>query len=171
MSQTNCPTCGAKADSVVGNCEYCGVEFAKAQSLTPQEFVTAVGRAISTAKEKTKWGQDREEAASTALMAIPIPSDIPTLTAFFMFCHGNVKHGWDALGTEQSAWRSKTKGAYDMLRLASLNNPQLATFIEEFKGSYSVEGMKAAELAAWKPIIWILVATAAIYLFVYFASK
>lgn len=144
MSQINCPTCGAKTDSIIANCEYCGVEFVKAQTLTPQEYIAAVGRAIAIAQNKAGSSLlAKDEADSTTLMSIPIPSDIPTLTAFFMFCHGNVKGGFDGWNPGQKAWAAKAKGSYDMLRLASLNNPQLSSFLEEFKSSYSAEAMKA----------------------------
>jgi len=54
-----------------------------------------------------------------------------------------------------------------MLRLASINNPQLSKFLEEFKSSYSAEAMKAADAAIWKwlgivGIVFVLVIVLAI---------
>ena len=132
MSIINCPTCGAKADSVVANCEYCGIEFAKAQSLTPQEFVAAVGRAISSSYDEAE-----------TIRTIPIPSDVPTLMAFFMFCHGNLSHNpLEFRNSDQSAWRAKAKSSFEMLVLVSSENPKISKFLEEFKSTYSDEVLK-----------------------------
>lgn len=152
MLQINCPTCGAKTDSVISNCEYCGIEIAKVQELSPREYMKALTRSLHEAKVKMKaeMGSEYSEMADgetverTMLTAFPIPSDIPTLTEFFIFCHGNVQGGLAGIGQTSGAWRSKAKAAYDRLRLASLNNPQLTSFLNDFKSTYSAEGMAAA---------------------------
>lgn len=148
MSSISCPTCGAINSSVISNCEYCGVEFSKAQELTPQEFVTAIGKAIvkvrnSTGRFSNRF--DKDEAEETAMKAIPIPSDIPTLTAFFMYAHGNFPKEKMIRSHSEEAWRLKTKAAYDMLRLASLNNPQLTNFLEEYRDTYSEAAMRGSD--------------------------
>ena len=137
MSIINCPTCGAKADSVVANCEYCGIEFAKAQSLTPQEFVAAVGRAISSSYDEAE-----------TIRTIPIPSDVPTLMAFFIYCHGNISLAPEEfLDFDQSAWRAKAKSSFEMLVLVSSENPKISKFLEQYKSTYSDEGIKEGRKA------------------------
>lgn len=170
MSIINCPTCGAKADSVVANCEYCGIEFARAQSLTPQEFVAAVGRSVLSYPSYE---------ADEPIKAIPIPSDVPTLMAFFMFCHGNLSHNpLEFRNSDQSAWRAKARASFDMLRLASSENPKISKFLEEFKSTYSDEGIKETHKAynAELKKSWILIAVisgilGAVFLIVYYLSN
>jgi hypothetical protein len=92
MTEISCPTCGAKSNSIVANCEYCGVEIANAQNLKPEEYISAMGRAMVKARENAGWfSGNKDEAEIAALKAFPIPTEIQTLTAFFMFCHGNQK--------------------------------------------------------------------------------
>lgn len=168
MSIINCPTCGAKADSVVANCEYCGIEFARAKLLTPQEFVAAVGRAISSSYDEAE-----------TIRTIPIPSDVPTLMAFFMFCHGNLSHNpLEFRNSDQSAWRAKARASFDMLRLASSENPKISKFLEEFKSTYSDEGIKETHKAYNSEMkkSWILIAVVsgilgAVFLIVYYLSN
>jgi hypothetical protein len=38
-----------------------------------------------------------------------------------------------------SAWKAKASAAYQALRLATLNNPQLATFIAPFDQIYGIQ--------------------------------
>ncbi len=150
MSIINCPTCGAKADSIVANCEYCGIEFKRTQSLTPQEFVAAVGRAVSSYTL-------REEG----ITIIPIPSDVPTLMAFFMYCHGNLSYNPDYFNaSDQSAWRSKAKASFEMLRLASSENPKISKFLLQYERIYSEEGMKETLKAGQNAMkkTWIMIA-------------
>ena len=132
MSIINCPTCGAKADSVVANCEYCGIEFAKAQSVTPQEFITAVARAINTYTFRHE-----------GITIVPIPNDVPTLMSFFIYCHGNISYNPDYFSDpDQEAWRSKAKASFEMLRLASSENPKISKFLSQYERIYSEEGME-----------------------------
>jgi hypothetical protein len=150
LSIINCPTCGAKADSVVANCEYCGIEFARAKLLTPQEFVAAVGRAISSSYDEAE-----------TIRTIPIPSDVPTLMAFFMFCHGNLSHNpANFYNDDQSAWRAKAKSSFEMLLLASSENPKISKFLEQFKSTYSDAGIKEGRKAYNSEMkkSWILIA-------------
>lgn len=166
MSIINCPTCGAKADSVVANCEYCGIEFARAQSLTPQEFVAAVGRSVLSYPSYE---------ADVPIKAIPIPSDVPTLMAFFMFCHGNLSDNIIEFHfPDQSAWRAKARASFDMLRLASSENPKISKFLEEFKSTYSDAGIKEASKAynaeakkslIFIAVVWVILGAVLLYLF------
>jgi hypothetical protein len=146
MSQVNCPTCGAKTDSVISNCSYCGIEISKVQEISPDEYIAAIGHALITAKNncKSKYDHEKEQAMLDVLQSIPIPSDVKRLTAFFMYCHGNVKVGFDGMDNATPVWRTKAKAAYDGLRLASLNNPQLSSYLDDFKSMYSTEAMKKA---------------------------
>jgi hypothetical protein len=170
LSIINCPTCGAKADSVVANCEYCGIEFARAQSLTPQEFVAAVGRSVLSYPSYE---------ADEPIKAIPIPSDVPTLMAFFMFCHGNLSDNpIEFRNPDQSAWRAKARASFDMLRLASSENPKISMFLEEFKSTYSDAGIKEGSKAynselkktgILVAVVWVIIG--AVLLIVYYLNK
>jgi len=168
LSIINCPTCGAKADSIVANCEYCGIEFARAKLLTPQEFVEAVGRSVSSSYE-----------ADEAIRSIPIPSDVPTLMSFFMFCHGNLSHNpANFYDDDQSAWRAKAKSSFEMLLLASSENPKISKFLEQFKSKYSDAGIKEGGKAYNSELkkIYILIAViwgilGAVCLIVYYLSN
>lgn len=153
MSQINCPTCGAKTNSVIANCEYCCVEISRPAQLNPQDYVKALAHSIEEAKRKAKaegdfsgmWSEwiDGKPIEVRMIKNFPIPSDISTLTEFFIYCHGNVQTGIESMSADSGAWSSKAKAAYDRLRLASLNAPQLSSFLEEFKSSYSADAMKA----------------------------
>jgi len=56
------------------------------------------------------------------------------------------------IADNSTAWRAKARAAYGRLRLASLNNPQLLSYLEEFKETYSEAAMKASA-KAWAYII------------------
>ena len=43
----------------------------------------------------------------------------------------------------KEAWQAKARSAYERLRLASLNNPQLTQFIAPFDSIYGVQSGKA----------------------------
>ena len=145
----NCTTCGAQINSVIKNCEYCGTEIENKTVLSPTEYVAAIGRALMTAESKHKFQSDAERAKISTLEQIPIPMDIPTLTAFFMFCHSNTRTGLESQSPLPLAWQGKAKSAYDMLRLASINNSQLSSFLAEFKDRYSDEAIKKLHNQSW----------------------
>jgi len=156
MNHTNCPTCGAKTSAAIANCEYCGVEIKKADQLTPKDYISALAHSIDEYKRKARSSDDTyneaidgEKATANAIGMFPIPSDVSLLTEFFMFCHGNVKEGFEGMQADNKAWRAKAKAAYDKLRLASLNNPQISSFLDDFKAYYSSEAMKKDARNTW----------------------
>lgn len=130
---------------MIANCEYCGSELRPTAQLSPDAHIAALRRSIEEYKRKAKEDDDCADelfplkaAEVKAIGMFPIPSDLSLLTEFFVFCHGNCRTGFDSWGDEvNNAWKAKAKAAFARLRLASLNNPQLAGFLEEFKANYS----------------------------------
>jgi|ERR1017187_4374643 hypothetical protein len=162
MQEINCPACGAKTSSVIANCEYCGIEIPKIGQLTPQEYIKALSHRLERAGE-----DDYLKGRDNAIKGFPIPSDIPTLTDFFIFCHGNTERGIDRETGESGCWLNKAKAAYDRLRLASLNNPQLMSFLEEYKSTYSDQAMKADSTKNSLLIVLLVVGICAMVLFLF----
>ncbi|MBP6507064.1 MAG: hypothetical protein KA257_05820 [Opitutaceae bacterium] len=150
MTHSNCPTCGAKVSAVIANCEYCGTELKRAAQLSTDEYIGALKRSIDEYRKRATEADDDDgelypgkAAEAKAIGMFPLPSEISLLTEFFAFCHGNCKTGLGAWGDEvNDAWKAKAKAAYTRLRLASLNNPQLTGFLEEFKATYSNDAPK-----------------------------
>jgi hypothetical protein len=149
MQQINCPTCGAKTNSLIANCEYCGIEIKRAEEskITPQEMIHALTKRIQEAKGISDWATSGQGTAE-AIGLFPLPTDTNLLAQFFLFCHGNVgeevgvmtsifKKTWT--DNKRPAWKAKASAAYQALRLATLNNPQLATFIAPFDQIYGVQ--------------------------------
>ncbi len=159
MSQIKCPTCGAATSDAHDACEYCGADSSAASNLTPDQHTKAFAKYIEQTVARARAGAkdpeyfniiDKERATATAIKSFPAPTKPDSLAAFFVYCHGNVTVEGYEFGGELEAWRSKAKGAYEALRLASLSNPQLASFLEDFKSSYSAGAIKALEASAKK---------------------
>jgi hypothetical protein len=140
--------CGARTSSVIANCEYCGIEINRAaeSKITPHEMTNALTKRIADAKGIANVFSGGECVAE-AIVSFPLPTEINLLTQFFLFCHGNVREGYffsviDARNPERAAWRAKAKAAYQALRLASLNNPQLTSFLAPLDKIYGVQSNK-----------------------------
>jgi hypothetical protein len=156
MSQIKCPTCGAATSDTHDSCEYCGVDLSAASNLNPDQHTKAFAKYIEQTVTRARAGAENPESfdvlnrkvdvTATAIKSFPAPTKPDSLAAFFVYCHGNVTAEGDKVEIE--AWRSKAKGAYEGLRLLSLSNPPLASFLEDFRSSYSADASRAIEAAA-----------------------
>lgn len=45
----------------------------------------------------------------------------------------------------QAAWKAKARAAYERLRLASLNNPQMGQFIAPFNSDYGAQSSQGSK--------------------------
>ena len=142
MTTINCPTCGAKTNSVVSNCEYCGIEIKRAaeSQITAQEMLNALTKRIS---DCPGIGSFKSRNQAEAIANFVLPSDIGLLAEFLVFCHGHAPT--DAFNKYMSgqfmtkeAWQAKARSAYERLRLASLNNPQLSSYLAPFDKIYGM---------------------------------
>ncbi len=148
MNHNHCPTCGAKASGdLKSTCEFCGVELAKAGLVSPQETINALKHSIEEHVRKMREVRDNadwdHEATAAAVQAFPVPSDIGCLTALFIHAHGIVVSNNRLILDDEKAWFSCAKASYERLCVASLSNPQLAIYMEQFKATYSEEALSA----------------------------
>ena len=147
MSQINCPACGAKTSSVVANCEYCGIEIARVNKLSAEEYMASIQKRLDAiTNEEFKFDHHKTKAQTEAIMLLPLPSSTEALVGLFTYCHGH-NQIFNALGDGPpaeiiKAWRGKATSAYDRLRVISLNNPQLSEFLKEYSGTYSPEAVE-----------------------------
>ena len=148
MSQMNCPTCGAKTNSVAANCEYCGVEIAKKSVLSPQEYIQALGRCLeNVGRKEYEEVNGKENAIRAAIQLFPIPSDLPCLIEFFTFCSSNDRfiNEFDTSSLEKEqilAWRGKAAATYQRLQFAAMNNPRLLEVLKLEASRYSPDAMQ-----------------------------
>ena len=152
MNHNHCPTCGAKASGdLKSTCEFCGVELAKAGLVSPQETINALKHSIEEHVKRMREGLAKSSAwdddgTAAAVQTFPIPSDIGCLTAVFLLAHGIVRSSdyfsdYAVHSTNENAWFSCAKASYERLCVASLSNPQLAIYMEQFKATYSEEAL------------------------------
>jgi len=161
MSQLNCPTCGAKTSSVVANCEYCGVEIARVNTLSVDEYMASIQRRLDNCSSKDfnsvrrgiadiMMRQSAAQRAKTLALAeticlLPLPSNTEALLALFSYCNGHdqpIGFGTRSEKKEEIlAWRGKALAAYERLRVMALNNPQLSDYLKGYAGKYSPEAI------------------------------
>lgn len=146
--QQSCPTCGAKKSVLIAACAYCGVEVTHDRELGREEYLQALVASIDN-KVRERLGPDadefdRQDARVEAIRELPIPSETQTCAAFLFFCHSNVSPSYEA-EDESDAWKGKAKAAYDSLRLATLNDPQIGRFLEDYRSIYSADALKKHE--------------------------
>ncbi len=139
MTKTKCPVCGANQSLVVANCAYCGSEIARAAVLQPEEYIAALRTRLENVKPgdgKDRHSWDVGEDRVRVIQMFTMPSNVECLVEFLTFCDGNSESGED---DEKEAWFGKAKAAYGKLRIASLNNPQLAEIVKDYTIKYSME--------------------------------
>ena len=144
MSQVNCKTCGAPTNSLVAHCEYCGVEMAKASSISPEEYINALSKSLATAISKAT-NLYKENAKKDAITQFPVPSDLPLLVAFFNYTSSNDVDLEDTSTTQADAvkaWRGKAAAAYQQLQFAAMNDARLLEVLRMQASRYSPEAME-----------------------------
>ena len=148
MTERTCPTCGASTSSLIANCEYCGIELHRSEqrAISPEEHIGALRKRLEACSMATPTGAFKlnkqvflRKKMAEVIEMFPIPTDIQLLSNFFVYCHGNSGDPfWQMSDPASLAWRSKASAAYQALRLASLNNPQLAGFLAPFDQVYGI---------------------------------
>ncbi len=131
MQQISCPTCGAKTSQYVENCEYCGINLSKSSNISVDEYISAISNSISDIKNKS--------AVEDFIYNIPIPNGMDKQLSLFNLMNSGVTGG-----EFTSARYMKARGLYDSLRLASIGDYSVASYLTSFQNKYSQEAQNAA---------------------------
>lgn len=176
MKTINCPTCGAKTNSVAAHCEYCEIEIEVCQSISPEEYVAGLRKCFETASNK-KYNElfGKDDAQLDVVAGFPVPSNLQLLMAFFSFCASNDQEIEDPTTTDGKlvrAWRGKAAAAYQQLQFASMNDPRLTEVLRMQADRYSPNALERRakqenlKVLMWVILILVLLGGAALFLVV-----
>ncbi len=149
MQHINCPTCGAKTNQVILNCEYCGSTLTPNSTLKPSDYIEALQRRLDSIQQSDSPDSDKHDEQLSAIRMFTMPSEIQCLIEFLTFCDGNAVMENTDFDSEQaeliSAWKGKATAAYNKLRIASVNNPDITSFLKDYSSRYSAEAVETSK--------------------------
>jgi hypothetical protein len=155
-----CKICGAARDPLNTNCKFCGTAY-QLEKLTGETYINALrtvlahidegeGKSKSASSELVSAFTGKQfagaDAKVSAISTFAMPSDVENLLQFLAFCHGNAQMAliFGDRGGERvrGAWLGKAKMAFTQLKMKSIGNPSLVSYIAEYEPLYGVKAKK-----------------------------
>ena len=152
MPQINCPSCGAKTNSLFGRCEYCSTEIktdtkqtvGSASDLDELEHQLENQDPVAVIKRRIKAvGAEDNEARVAVIREISIPNGIKQQLELLSYCDSNQRSSDD--DDEKKAWRSKAKSAYDRLKMSAIGEASVLSTLSVFEKTYNSEALAQIE--------------------------